>query len=57
MTNSAILRWLDQHLDDRVFVVADGAAFGCYADRVLKLQAFTAILLRFVFPNHSSGFY
>lgn len=38
MTNSAILRWLDQHLDDRVFVVADGAAFGCYADRVLKLQ-------------------
>lgn len=38
MTNSAILRWLDQHFDDRVFVVADGAAFGCYADRVLKLQ-------------------
>ena len=38
MTNSAILSWLDQHLDDRVFVVADGAAFGCYADRVLKLQ-------------------
>ena len=38
MTNSAILGWLDQHLDDRVFVVADGAAFGCYADRVLKLQ-------------------
>lgn len=38
MTNSAILGWLDQHFDDRVFVVADGAAFGCYADRVLKLQ-------------------
>lgn len=38
MTNSAILGWLDQHLDDRVFVVVDGAAFGCYADRVLKLQ-------------------
>lgn len=38
MTNSAILGWLDRHLDDRVFVVADGAAFGCYADRVLKLQ-------------------
>lgn len=38
MTNSAILGWLDQHFDDRVFVVADGAAFGCHADRVLKLQ-------------------
>ncbi len=37
-TNSAILNWLDQHLDSHVFVVADGAAFGAFVDRVLKLQ-------------------
>lgn len=37
-TNAAILSWLDLHLDSHVFVVADGAAFGAFADRVLKLQ-------------------
>ena len=36
--NSSILNWLDAHLDSHVFVVADGAAFGAFADRVLKLQ-------------------
>lgn len=36
--NAKVLRWLFDHSDNRVFVVADGAAFGAYADRVLKLQ-------------------
>ena len=38
MTNSNVFSWLVEHPDDCVFVVADGAAFGPYADRVLKLQ-------------------
>ena len=37
-SNSKITTWLLDHSDERVFVVADGAAFGPYADRVLKLQ-------------------
>ncbi len=37
-TNSKVLEWLDRHKGDRVFVIADGAAFGPYADRVLALQ-------------------
>lgn len=37
-TNASILNWLDAHLDSHVFVVADGAAFGAFSDRVLKLQ-------------------
>ncbi|WP_322155278.1 hypothetical protein [Paratractidigestivibacter sp.] len=37
-SNAGVLSWLDEHRDERVFVVADGAAFGPYADRVLKLQ-------------------
>lgn len=37
-SNTRVLEWLDEHADDHVFVVADGAAFGPYADRVLALQ-------------------
>lgn len=37
-SNSKIMTWLLDHSDERVFVVAGGAAFGPYADRVLKLQ-------------------
>ncbi len=37
-SNAGVLRWLDEHPQAKVFVVADGAAFGAYADRVLKLQ-------------------
>ena len=37
-TNSGILTWLFGHESESTFVVADGAAFGPYADRVLKLQ-------------------
>lgn len=36
--NSKILNWLCGHEDSSVFVLADGAAFGPYADRVLKYQ-------------------
>ena len=37
-SNSGISKWLLEHADERVFVVADGAAFGPYADRVLQIQ-------------------
>lgn len=37
-TNSGILKWLLNHAGTHVFVIADGAAFGPYVDRVLKLQ-------------------
>lgn len=36
-SNSAIFRWLREHPDARVLVVADGAAFGAEMDRVMKL--------------------
>ena len=36
--NSGIYPWLRRHLERRVFVVADGAAFGAEAGRVLALQ-------------------
>ncbi len=38
-SNSSVLKWLDAHAGSRAFVIADGAAFGPFADRVLKLQA------------------
>ena len=37
-SNTKILDWLCSHDDNPVFVIADGAAFGPYADRVLKYQ-------------------
>ena len=37
-SNTKILDWLCSHDDDPVFVIADGAVFGPYADRVLKYQ-------------------
>ena len=36
--NSKILNWLCGHEDSSFFVLADGAACGPYADRVLKYQ-------------------
>lgn len=38
-SNAGVLNWLAEHAKSNVFVVADGAAFGPFADRVLKLQA------------------
>lgn len=38
-SNSAVFKWLSQHLDEKVLVVADGAAFGSEMDRVMKLCA------------------
>lgn len=38
LSNTKILDWLCSHDDGPVFVIADGAAFGPYADRVLKYQ-------------------
>lgn len=43
MTNSAILGWLDRHLDDRVFVVADGAALGAMRTVSLSSRTFAAM--------------
>ena len=37
-SNSAIFNWLSEHKNDRIFIVADGAAFGSEIDRVLKLR-------------------
>lgn len=36
--NGNIMRWLDDHKGETVFVIADGAAFGPYAERVLMFQ-------------------
>ena len=37
-SNAKILGWLCGHEGGTVFVIADGAAFGPYADRILKYQ-------------------
>ena len=37
-SNSGIFSWLQQHMGQGVFVIADGAAFGSEIDRVMKLQ-------------------
>lgn len=36
-TNSAIFKWLSDHPQEGILVVADGAAFGSQMDRVMKL--------------------
>ena len=36
--NAGIFPWLREHHDQKVFVIADGAAFGSEMDRVMKLQ-------------------
>lgn len=38
-SNAGVLTWLRDHPKARVFIVADGAAFGPFADRVLKLRS------------------
>lgn len=37
-SNSGIFAWLKTHSEKKVFVVADGAAFGSEMDRIMKLQ-------------------
>ena len=37
-SNANVLNWLDRHAEEAIFVIADGAAFGAYADRVFKIQ-------------------
>lgn len=37
--NAGLVAWLNAHAGQRVFAVADGAAFGAYAQRTLQLQA------------------
>ena len=37
-SNSGIFSWLQAHHDEKVFVVADGAAFGSEMNRVMELQ-------------------
>lgn len=36
--NAGLVAWLNDHADQHVFAIADGAAFGAYAQRVLRLQ-------------------
>lgn len=38
-SNSAVFKWLNEHKDKKVLVIADGAAFGSEIDRILKLQS------------------
>ncbi len=38
-SNSAIFKWLKENEDKKVFVIADGAAFGAEIDRILKLRS------------------
>jgi hypothetical protein len=44
-SNSAIFKWLNANQDKKVFVIADGAAFGSEIDRVLKLRSVSNIRL------------
>lgn len=44
-SNSAIFNWLKEHEDDKILVIADGAAFGSEIDRIVKLRSFSNILL------------
>lgn len=37
-SNSAIFKWLKDHKNEKIFIIADGAAFGSEIDRILKLQ-------------------
>lgn len=50
-SNSGIFKWLREHKDKRIFVVADGAAFGSEIDRVLKLQPSTEENFRICLPE------
>jgi hypothetical protein len=44
-SNSSIFKWLNANQDKKVFVIADGAAFGAEIDRVLKLRSISNIRL------------
>ena len=44
-SNSAIFKWLLEHEDKKVFVIADGAAFGSEIDRILKMRSAANIRL------------
>ncbi len=44
-SNSAIFKWLKEHEDRKVFVIADGAAFGSEIDRIMKIRSFSNIRL------------
>ena len=44
-SNSAIFKWLKENEDKKVFVIADGAAFGSEIDRIMKLRSFQNIRL------------
>lgn len=44
-SNSAIFKWLKENEDKKVFVIADGAAFGSEIDRITKMRSFSNIRL------------
>lgn len=50
-SNSDIFKWLRDHPDKKILVVADGAAFGSEIDRVLKLQSSTEEHFRLCLPE------
>lgn len=44
-SNSAIFKWLKEDEGRKVFVIADGAAFGSEIDRIMKMRLFSDIRL------------
>ncbi len=50
-SNAGIFKWLRDHRDKKVLVVADGAAFGSEIDRVLKLQPLEEEHFRICLPE------
>lgn len=50
-SNAAVFKWLLDHKSEKVFVVADGAAFGSEIDRVLKLQSDSEANFRLCLPE------
>ncbi len=44
-SNAAIFKWLKEHEKQKIFVIADGAAFGAEIDRIMKMRSFPNIRL------------
>ena len=44
-SNSAVFKWLKENEGKKVFVIADGAAFGAEIDRIMKMRSFSNIRL------------
>lgn len=50
-SNANIFNWLNQHKNQKILVVADGAAFGAEIDRIVKLQKSGTVDFRLFLPE------